>query len=137
VLVRLLEKPAYRRLHSEQIEIVPGDRIAGDISYRIAPTQSPAGISIVAGEAAERGVSLPVILKRRIRRGQKFPARPRPGTQLVKVFRLAHVQGTQHHRVHYAEDENVGPDPHHQSDDGNKHERGRFPQPAQRITNIQ
>src|SRR5437016_4950464 len=31
VHVRLVEEPSYRRLHSEQIEIVPGSRIAGDI----------------------------------------------------------------------------------------------------------
>ena len=130
MLVRFVEEPAYRRLHTEQVEIVPGDRIAGDSSDRVAPAQSPAGISIVAGEAAEGDVSLPVIFKRRIRCGQKFPARPRSGTQLVKVLRLAHVQRTQHHRIHYSEDENVGPDPHHQGDDGDKCERRRFPKRA-------
>src|SRR5207253_1973000 len=91
----------------------------------------------ITGQAAEGGVALLVVFKCRIRRGQQFPARPRLEAKLVEVLWLAHIQRAQQHRIHYSEDEDVRPNPKHQSEGGYERERGRLPKHAQRITNIQ
>src|SRR6266446_2703114 len=111
-----MEEPSHRRLHPEQVEIVAGRRIAGDTFHCVTPAQSPSCKSIIAGQAAEAGVSLLVVFKRRIRRGQYFPACPRLETKLVEVLGLAHIQRAQQHRIYYSEDEDVCPNPKHQSD---------------------
>ena len=62
--------------------------------------------------------------------------RPRLEAKLVEILWLAHVQRAQQHRIHYSEDEDVCPNPQHQSEYGYQRERGRLPKHAQRITNI-
>ena len=40
MLVRRVDESSYLRLHSQQIEIVAGDCIAGDTLHRVTPAQS-------------------------------------------------------------------------------------------------
>ena len=59
MLVRLVDEPSNLRLHPQQIEIITGDRIAGDTFHRISPPQGRLSKSIKAGHPAEGGVPPP------------------------------------------------------------------------------
>src|SRR6266576_753735 len=116
MLVRRLNESTYLRLHSEQLKIIACDRIAIDTFHRVTPAQSRLTISIKASDLAEGGVSLPIIFKRRIRCSKCFAARPRLEAKLVEILRVADIQRVQQDRVHYSEDDDVCPNPKHQSD---------------------
>ena len=73
MLVRRVDESSHLRLHSQQIEIIAGDCIAGDIPHRVTPAQSRLTESIEARDIAEGGVSLPKVLERGIRRRQQLP----------------------------------------------------------------
>ena len=65
MLVLRMDQSSHLRLHPQQIEIVAGDRIAGDTLHRVTPAQSRLTKSVEAGEIAEGGVSLPDSLRTR------------------------------------------------------------------------
>src|SRR6266404_4823966 len=133
MLVRRLDEPTQLRFHPERLEIIACDRIAVDTPRRVTPAQSRLTISIKAGQLAEGGVSLPKVFKRGIRRSKCFTARPRLEAKLVEILRVADIQRVKQDRIDYSEDDDVRPDPQHQSDQGYKRECGRLPQHAQRI----
>jgi hypothetical protein len=56
---------------------------------------------------------------------------------LIEVLWVAHIQRAQEDRIHYSKDEDVCPNPQHESEYGYEREGGRLPQHAKRITNIQ
>ena len=123
MLVCRLEEPSHFRLHTQQLEVVAGDCIAGDTPCRMAPAQSRLRVSIEGGHVAEGAVALPKVYKRRIGRSHQLEARPRLGAKLVEILRMAHIQRAQQDCIQYSKNDNVGPDPKHQSD--NSHERER------------
>src|SRR6266851_8167798 len=116
MLVLRLEEPSDLRLHPQQIEIIAGDLIAGDTQHRFTPSQSRLRKSVIAGQAAEGGVSSPIVFKRRIRSSKCFKGRPRLEAKLVEILRVAHIQRVKQHRIDYSEDDNVRPNAQHQSD---------------------
>src|ERR1035438_1673717 len=116
MLVRRVEEPSYRRLHAQQIEIIAGDLIAVNLDHRIMPSQSRMRISINPGHPAEASVSLSKILKRGIRRSQQASAHPRLVANLIQALWVAHIQRVQQDRIQHSEDDDVGPNPQHQSE---------------------
>src|SRR5438552_5196980 len=116
MLVRLVDEPPDLRLYSEQIEIVACDGIAIHTFDRVTPAQWRLSKSIKAGHPGEGGISLPEVLKRRVRRSQQFEARPRLKTKLVEILRIAHIKRTQHDCIDYSEDDDVRSNAEHQSD---------------------
>src|SRR5438067_1607890 len=72
--------------------------------------------SVETRDIAEGGVSLPVVFERRIGRSKLLKARPRLEANLIEIVRLAHIEGAQQHRIHYSKDDDIRPNPKHQSD---------------------
>src|SRR5580693_3820455 len=115
MLIHGVKESPYLRLHAQQIEIVAGDRIAVDVHRRVTPAQSRNGISIYPGHPAEAGVSLPKILKCGIRRSQQPSKRPLFMAKLIQVLWVADIERVQQDLIQHSEDDDVGPNPQHQS----------------------
>src|SRR5437016_8871126 len=103
MLVRLVDEPPYLRSHPQHFEIIARDGIAGHTFDRVTPAQSRLSKSIRAGHPGKRGISLPEVLKRRVRRRQQLEACPRLEAQLVEVLRLADIERAQQERIHDSE----------------------------------
>src|SRR5258705_8682174 len=116
MLVRRLNEPAQLWLHPQHFEIIASYRIAGDIFFRVPPAQSSARISVIAGYLTEGSVALPIVLKGGIGGCEQLAVSPRPEAKLVKIVRLAHIEGAQQHRIDYSKDDDIRPNPKHQSD---------------------
>src|SRR5215467_3846603 len=110
MLILRMDQSSYLRLHSQQIEIIARDCIAGDTPHGIIPAQSRLTVSIEAPDIAKGGVSLPDVLERRIRCRQQLPVRPRTDAELIEILRIVYIERTQQERIHYSEDDDVCPD---------------------------
>ena len=100
MLVLRMDQSSYLRLHSQQIEIVAGNCIAGDIPHGITPAQSRPTVSIEAPGIAKGGVSLPDVSERGIRCRQQLPVRPRTDAELVEILWIVYIERTQQNRIH-------------------------------------
>src|SRR5580704_15869706 len=116
MLIRRAEKLSHLRLHTQYIEIIAGDLVAGDLQLGLTPNQFRTRICINADHPAEGGVALPKIIKRRIRRGQRVPAHPLLMANLIKARWVAHSQRMQQDGVDYSADDDVYSNPQHQSE---------------------
>src|SRR5579872_173625 len=137
MLVRGVEEAPYLRLRAQQIEIIAGDFIAGDIYHHVTPSQSRKRICVNPGHPAEGGVTLSKILKGGIRGSQQPSTHPRLVANLIQVLWVAHIQRVQQDGIAQAKDDDIGANPQHQSDQGYGGEGGRLAKQAKRITNIQ
>ena len=137
MLVCRVKEPPYLRLHAQQIEIIAGYLIAGELAHRVMPAQFHSRVSINPGHPAEGGVALAIIFKRGIRMRQELSSRPRHVAQLIEALWVGHSERPQQNRIQHAEDDDVGANAQHQSDGGYDRECWRPAQHAQRITNIE
>jgi hypothetical protein len=111
MLVLRMDQSSHSRLHPQQIEIVAGDCIAGDIPDGITPAQSRLTVSIEAPDIAKGGISLLDVPERGIRCRQRLPTSPRTDAKLVEILRVAHFQRVQQDRIHDSEDDDFAPIP--------------------------
>jgi methyl coenzyme M reductase subunit C len=117
MLILPMDQSSYLRLHSQQIEIIAGDCLAGDTPDGITKAQSRLTVSIEAPDVAKSVVSLSDVTERGIRCRQQLPVRPRTEAQLVEILRIVYIKRTQQDRVYYSEDDDVCPDPKRQMPD--------------------
>src|SRR6266404_6067551 len=99
MLVLRMDQSSHLRLHSQQIKIVAGDCIAGDIFHGITPAQSRLTKSIEASDIAKGGVSLLDVPERGIRCRQRLPTSPRTDAELIEILRVAHLQRVKQDRI--------------------------------------
>src|SRR5262245_3832929 len=137
MVVRPLNESTYLRLHSQQFEIVAGDRPAIDTSYRVTPAQSRITKSVITGQITEGGVLPAIVFKRRVGCSEEFAVSPRLEAKLVEILRVAHIERVQQDRVHHSEDDNVCPNCQHQGEQGYNRKRWRLPKDANCVPNVQ
>ena len=125
------------RLDAQEIEIIPCDLIAGDADGCVMPVQYAMRVGVDGSYPAESGVALPKILKRRIGSCEQMSDYPTLVAKLVEALRITDVKRLQHNCIQHPEDNNVGANSEHQSNNRHEGECGGLAQHAQSIAKIE